>query len=93
MGRGSWFVPNHGPRRAPSVALCRRRRGASRGLDAQELQVSLQVAEGATNREAAATLFVTPKTIETHLNHVYRKLGVRSRVELAAYLSHTATRT
>ena len=63
------------------------------GVDAQELQVSLLVAEGATNREAAATLFVTPKTIETHLNHVYRKLGVRSRVELAAYLSHTATRT
>jgi DNA-binding CsgD family transcriptional regulator len=44
------------------------------------------VAEGATNREAAAALFVTPKTVETHLNSIYRKLGVRSRVELARRL-------
>jgi DNA-binding NarL/FixJ family response regulator len=52
-------------------------------LTPQELQVALLVAEGATNREAAAALFVTPKTIETHLRNAYRKLGVRSRVELS----------
>jgi DNA-binding NarL/FixJ family response regulator len=45
--------------------------------------VALVVAEGATNREAAAQIFVSPKTIETHLGHTYRKLGVRSRTELA----------
>ena len=55
-------------------------------LTPQELRVALLVAEGATNREAAATLFVTPKTIETHLNNAYRKLGIRSRVELARRL-------
>jgi DNA-binding CsgD family transcriptional regulator len=55
-------------------------------LTPQELQVSLLIAEGATNREAAATLFVTPKTIETHLHHIYKKLGIRSRVELARRL-------
>jgi DNA-binding CsgD family transcriptional regulator len=36
----------------------------------------------ATNREAAGTLFVSPKTIEFHLGNVYRKLDVRSRTEL-----------
>ena len=41
------------------------------------------VADGATNREAAAALFVSPRTVETHLSHLYVKLGVRSRVELA----------
>ena len=55
-------------------------------LTPKELQVAMIVAEGATNREAAAALFVTPKTVETHLNSIYRKLGVRSRVELARRL-------
>jgi DNA-binding NarL/FixJ family response regulator len=41
------------------------------------------VTAGARNREAAAALFVTPKTIERHLTSVYAKLGVRSRTELA----------
>jgi len=51
-------------------------------LTAQELQVALSVARGTTNREAAA-LFLSPKTIEFHLGKAYRKLGVRSRSELA----------
>lgn len=38
---------------------------------------------GAANREAAASLFVNLKTIEFHLGNIYRKLGVRSRTELA----------
>jgi DNA-binding NarL/FixJ family response regulator len=41
------------------------------------------VAEGRTNREVAAALFVTPKTVEANLSRIYRKLGVRSRTELA----------
>jgi DNA-binding CsgD family transcriptional regulator len=52
-------------------------------LTAQELQVALIVAEGATNREAAAQLFLSPKTIEFHLSRIFRKLGLRSRTELA----------
>ncbi len=51
-------------------------------LTGQELQVVLVVAEGLRNREAAARLFVTPKTIEFHLSNVYRKLRIRSRAEL-----------
>jgi DNA-binding CsgD family transcriptional regulator len=55
-------------------------------LTPQELQVALLVAGGATNREAAGTLFLSPKTVELHLGRVYRKLGVRSRTELARRL-------
>src|SRR6201999_2946501 len=52
-------------------------------LTGQELQVALMVAKGATNREAAVALYLSPKTIEYHLRSVYRKLGIRSRVALA----------
>jgi DNA-binding CsgD family transcriptional regulator len=55
-------------------------------LSAKELQVALMVARGATNREVATALFLSPKTIEAHLSRVYAKLGVRSRTELAAKL-------
>ena len=48
--------------------------------------MALLVADGATNREAAASLFVSPKTVETHLGRCYRKLGIRSRTELARRL-------
>ena len=54
-------------------------------LTAQELQVAMLVAGGATNREAGAALFLTPKTIEFHLAKIYRKLDLRSRTELAAW--------
>ena len=56
-------------------------------LTPQELQVAHLVAGGATYKEAASALFVTQKTIESHLNHAYRKLGIRSRVELPGMLS------
>jgi DNA-binding CsgD family transcriptional regulator len=62
-------------------------------LSPQELQVALIVAEGASNKEAAARLFLSPKTIEFHLRNVFRKLGVRSRVEVANVMrgTHTAS--
>jgi DNA-binding NarL/FixJ family response regulator len=46
------------------------------------------VAVGASNREAAAALFLSPKTIEAHLAHVYSKLGLRSRTEVARRFAH-----
>jgi len=52
-------------------------------LTPQELQVALVVADGATNKEAGASLFLSPKTVEFHLGNVYGKLGLRSRSELA----------
>ena len=52
-------------------------------LTAQELQVAIAVGEGKTNKEAAAALFLSPKTIEFHLDHIYRKLGIHTRTQLA----------
>lgn len=53
-------------------------------LTPQELQVAMMLAEGATTREAAARLYLSPKTVEYHLRHVYDKLEVRTREELRA---------
>ena len=60
---------------------------ASEGLTAAERRVAALVAEGRTNREVAAALFLGERTVETHLSHVYAKLGVRSRAELARAIS------
>lgn len=45
--------------------------------------MAVLVAAGRTNREVAAELFTTVSTVEAHLTRIYRKLGVRSRTELA----------
>lgn len=49
-----------------------------------QARIALAVAAGATNREVAASLFLSPPSIEFHLGRVYRKLRIRSRTELAA---------
>ena len=58
-------------------------RTREQGLTAAERRVATLAAEGRTNREVAAALFLGERTVETHLSHVYAKLGVRSRAELA----------
>ncbi len=59
-------------------------------LTPQELQVALAVASGLTNREVAASLFLSPKTIEFHLGNVYSKLALRSRSQLARIVAAQA---
>ena len=59
-------------------------------LTPQELQVALALAEGSTTREAAAKLYLSPKTVEYHLRHVYDKLEIRTRDELRAALTQEA---
>jgi len=58
-------------------------------LTARELQVALLLSRGLTTRVAAGQLFLSPKTVEYHLRHVYQKLGIRSRTELAALFKDT----
>ena len=56
-------------------------------LTPQELQVARAIARGATYKEAAAQLYLSPKTIEFHIGKVYRKLGIRTGRELAALMA------
>ena len=56
-------------------------------LTPQELQIALLLAAGRTTRETAAALFLSPKTVEYHLRHVYQKLRIHSRDELAESLA------
>ncbi len=61
-------------------------RAQTSGLTPAEHRVALLVAGGRTNREVAAALFLSERTVASHLTHIYAKLGVRSRTELAGTL-------
>jgi ATP/maltotriose-dependent transcriptional regulator MalT len=74
---------HRGPRRTRSVS-----RGAGAGvLSAREREVATLVAAGKRNRDVAAALFVSEKTVESHLARIYDKLGVRSRAALATIIA------
>jgi DNA-binding CsgD family transcriptional regulator len=66
-------------------------RTAGRELSAAEQRVAVLAAGGATNKEIAAGLFMSVKTVEAHLSRVYRKLDVRTRVELARHVTLPTT--
>jgi len=69
---------------AATGETARRRDPSTLGqLTPQELQIAILLSGGRTTREAAAALFLSPKTIEYHLRSVYRKLGINSRDALA----------
>jgi DNA-binding CsgD family transcriptional regulator len=77
------------------AAGARPRRTALSGVDSltpSERRVAEFAADGMTNREIAQALFVTEKTVETHLGHVYPKLDITSRAELAAKLTSPRSR-
>lgn len=60
--------------------------GPLAGLTPQQQRIARCVAEGATNREVALRLSVSPRTVDHHLRNVFAALGVRSRTELARLL-------
>jgi DNA-binding NarL/FixJ family response regulator len=82
----SWSARARAELAASGARARPREPAATDRLTAQEIQVALIVAGGATNNEAAAALFVSPKTIEAHLTRIYRKLALRSRTELAGLM-------
>jgi len=65
-------------------------RSTPTGLTETEQQMAALAASGRTNREIAATMFVSPKTVEARLASVYGKLGIRSRAELGALMAGRA---
>jgi DNA-binding CsgD family transcriptional regulator len=70
--------------RAPaSPAVCE--------LTAREREVLQAVADGATNREVASQLWISPHTVRTHLEHIFEKLDVRTRTEAATLLRNTGS--
>jgi DNA-binding CsgD family transcriptional regulator len=55
-------------------------------LSSREMEVSRLVAEGLTNIEIAEALIISPRTVSTHLEKIYRRLGINSRASLVKYL-------
>ncbi|HUP85963.1 MAG TPA: LuxR C-terminal-related transcriptional regulator [Acidimicrobiales bacterium] len=77
----AYAIRGRGRRRRPSTGW--------ESLTRTELQVAGLVAEGLPNAQIAERLFVSPKTVATHLSHVFAKLGVKSRTELAVIASQS----
>lgn len=86
LGAAGWAARAEQELRASGETLRPREAAGIDELTPAELRVALPVAAGATNREVAASLFLSAKTVEVHLGRIYRKLGVRSRTELARRL-------
>jgi DNA-binding CsgD family transcriptional regulator len=77
-----WYARTQRELQASGETLRHREPWQTEDLTPQELQIALQVVEGKTNKEVGAALFLSPKTVEYHLTHVYRKLDLHSRAEL-----------
>jgi DNA-binding CsgD family transcriptional regulator len=87
LGARGWAERARTELRATGEQQARRAETAAEQLTPHELQIALLVAQGMTNREAAAALFLSPKTIEYHLGQIYRKLDVRGRAQLARLMA------
>jgi DNA-binding CsgD family transcriptional regulator len=86
LGAEPWAERARAELRATGERLRRGDPATRDELTPQEVQIALVVAEGKTNREVGAQLFVSPKTVEWHLGNIYRKLGVGSRTQLGRAL-------
>jgi DNA-binding CsgD family transcriptional regulator len=82
LGAGPWADKAARELNATGVTAHRRELSPVQELTPQERQISRLLVQGRTTRETAAALFLSPKTVEYHLRHVYLKLGIRSREAL-----------
>lgn len=82
LGATPWTERARRELRATGESVRRRDAASSMELTRQEGQIVELVAEGATNKEVAAQLFLSPRTVEYHLRSVFSKLGISSRAEL-----------
>jgi DNA-binding CsgD family transcriptional regulator len=83
LGAVPWADKAAAELEATGETVRRREANAMDDLTPQERQIAQMLASGRTTREAAAALFISPKTVEYHLRHVYLKLDIRSRDALA----------
>ena len=84
LGASRWATRAAHELRASGETARRRDVTTATQLTAQERQVAALVRQGLSNRDAAAQLFLSPRTVEFHLRNVFSKLGLSSRAELAA---------
>jgi DNA-binding CsgD family transcriptional regulator len=83
LGASPWVHRAEQELRASGETARKRDASTSVTLTAQETQIASFVAQGLSNREVAATLFLSPRTIDFHLRNVFAKTGITSRGELA----------
>ena len=88
LGAAPWADQAGAELAATGVTARRRVASTLDELTPQELHIAQLLADGRTTREAAAAVFLSPKTVEYHLRSVYRKLGVNDREALAGALAH-----
>ena len=83
LGAGRWAEQATAELRAAGESVGPPDLPAARLLTGQQLRIAELVAEGATNREIAARMFLSTRTVDHHLRNVFHRLGIRSRTELA----------
>jgi DNA-binding CsgD family transcriptional regulator len=82
LGAAPWEARARAELRATGETARRREPSTFTQLTPQQVQIVRLVAQGATNKEVAAKLFLSPRTVDHHLRNVFAKLGISSRAEL-----------
>ncbi|MGN6171070.1 MAG: ATP-binding protein [Solirubrobacteraceae bacterium] len=91
LGARPWTERTRTELRASGQTARRRDPSTRDELTAQELQIASLVTQGLTNRDVAAQLFLSPRTVDFHLRNVFRKLDISSRTQLATLELDTAS--